>query len=164
VTGRAFQIIIKEGEVLKRKNSILLSIAVVIIVIIGVYALYPQSLEDVVSPFERLYVLHHFHDVDDGEPIVEFKEYEFEKGSEKALKIREILGGYTYHRGLRVLSWDNDLGISREGNFIQILSGSNTFSSGGTGEILMNSRIYSIDYWGRKKNRALLKEILDVLE
>lgn len=163
MTGRAFQII-KEEELLKRKNSILLSIAVIIIVIIGVYALYPQSLEDVVSSEERLYVLHHFHDVDDGEPIVEFKEYEFEKGSEKALKIREILGGYTYHRGLRVLSWDNDLGISGEGNFIQILSGSNTISSGGTGEILMNSRIYSIDYWGRKKNRALLEEILDVLE
>ena len=162
MTGRAFQII-KEEELLKRKNSILV-IAIIIIVIIGVYSLYPQSLEDVVSSEERLYVLHHFHDVEDGEPIVEFKEYEFEKGSEEAEKIREILGGYTYHRGLRVLSWDNDLGISREGNFIQILSGSNTISSGGTGEILMNSRIYSIDYWGRKKNRALLEEILDVLE
>lgn len=149
---------------MKRKNFILLSIAVIIIVIIGVYALYPHSLEDVISSEERLYVLHHFHDVEDGEPIVEFKEYEFEKGSEEAVKIREILGGYTYHRGLRVLSWDNDLGISREGNFIQILSGSNALSSGGTGEIMMNSRIYSMHYWGRNKNRALLEEILEVLE
>ncbi|MBO1265487.1 hypothetical protein J3A84_10630 [Proteiniclasticum sp. SCR006] len=149
---------------MKKKNSILVSIAIIIIVIMGGYALYPHSLEDVVSSEERLYVLHHFHDVEDGEPILEFKEYEFEKGSEEAVKIREILGGYTYHRGLRILSWENDLGISGEGHFLQLLSGSNALSSGGTGEILLNSRIYSVDYWGRKNNRALLKEILDVLK
>lgn len=149
---------------MKKKNSILLSIAIIIIVIMGVYALYPHSLEDVVSSEERLYVFHDFHDVEDGDPILEYKEYEFQKGSVEAVKIREILGGYTYHRGLRILSWDNDLGTSEEGNFIQILSGSNTFSSGGTGEIMLNSRIRRMDYWGRKKNKALLKEILDVLE
>ena len=149
---------------LKRRNSILLSIAIIIIVIIGIYAFYPQSLEDVVSSEERLYVLHHFHDVEDGDPILEYKEYEFQQGSEEAVKIREILGGYTYHRGLRILSWENDLGISGEGHFLQLLSGSNALSTGGTGEIMLNSRIYSMDYWGRKNNRALLKEILDVLE
>ena len=149
---------------MKRKNSILLSIAIIIIFVIGIYAFYPHSLADVVSSEESLYVLRHFHDVEDGEPILEYKEYEFQKGSEEVEQIREILGRYTYHRGLRILSWENDLGISEEGFFLQILSGSNAFSSGGTGKVMLNSRIYRMDYWGRSDNKAFLEEINDVLD
>jgi len=149
---------------LSSKKLILVTLVAIMVLGIGAYSFYPLSLEHVVSSERDLYVLYTIYDVEDGKPVSETGEYVFGKESEELSKIREILGRYTYHRGLRILSWDNDLGISGEGSFIQLISGSNALSSGGTGEIMLSSRIYSVDYWGKSNNRALLKEIIDVLE
>lgn len=148
---------------MNNKKKILMVIIIIFVFAIGVYSLYPRSLEDTVSSKDDLHVVYTFHDIDDGEPVLETTEYLFAKESEKIEKVREILSRYTYHNGLRILSYDNDLELSNEGIFIQLISGRNFFSSGGSGEIMMNSKVYKMDYWGSSRNRKLMEELSGIL-
>jgi hypothetical protein len=148
---------------LNNTKKIFMVVIIILVLAIGAYSLYPHSLEDTVSSADDLHVVYNFHDIDDGEPVLETTEYFFAKGSEEIEKVRDILSRYTYHHGLRILSYENDLELSKEGIFISLISGKNFFSSGGAGDIMMNSKVYKMDYWGSSRNRKLMEELSGIL-
>lgn len=88
----------------------------------------------------------------------------FGSDTEEFSQIWNVLNDFSYHRSLRTLFGN----ASMEGNaagywlFIYIGEGENrtTITCGGTGEIMINSHVYKMGYWGKKVSLSFMEQIV----
>ena len=99
----------------------------------------------------------------DGRPFMTSSIYDFEEGSPEAVAIGEILERYSYHRSLRTLFPNTDLDGNDAGYWLHLWSDGLYLSSGGTGEINVNDRVYRMGLLGNQTLLAFMEEIAAVL-
>ena len=99
----------------------------------------------------------------DGRPFMTSSIYAFEEGSPEAEAIGEILGRYSYRRSLRTPFPNTDLEGNDAGFFLHIWGENLYISTGGTGEITVNDRVYRMGLFGNRNNLAFMEEIAAVL-
>ena len=101
--------------------------------------------------------------IEHGKPLMDSTTYSFAEGSPEAKAIGEILERYSYRRCLRTIFSNTDLEGNDAGYWLHIWGGDLYFSSGGTGEINLNDRVYRMGWFGNRSNLAFLEEIAAVL-
>ena len=142
------------------KKKILIAAAVLALILYFRPLSFPElSFEDV----DNLNI----HKVDllfeNGTPSMASTTYDFEEGSPEAEAIGEILERYSYHRSLRTLFPNTDLDGNDAGYWLHLWSDGLYLSSGGTGEINVNDRVYRMGLFGNQTLLAFMEEIAAVL-
>ena len=91
--------------------------------------------------------------------------YSLAASSQEALALEAILKKYSCHRTLRTL-WGDGLLSENEGDgWLSIYAdgGARYLISGGTGEIILNGKVYRLDDWGNQRAREMIEEIRGLL-
>ena len=146
-----------------KKKAILLMAALIAIIIILIM-LWPLSFLNAIADDTELRIVF-WQPAITSEPVA----YEVQPGTEKHRQIRQVLGQYSYRRTWRTFFfWDsplnNDaLGTGYTFNLYELGDAGNYISSSGTGEIIVNGRIYRIGYWGNRKASKMTDELRSVL-
>ena len=144
--------------------KIILPAAALIVVTFLIIMSWPLSFLDVISDDVELQIAF-------SQPAINVESYiyDIQPGTEKFIQIRHILSQYSYHRTLRTfLVWDtsinNDaIGAGYTCNIYVLGRIGNYISSVGTGEILVNGRIYRIGFWGNRKAIKMIDELRSVI-
>ncbi len=147
-----------------KKKQIYFGLIITILIVSVTFFLYPLPLEKVVSSDHDLIVILTKNKIIDGIPDFETTEYRFTAKSDEIAQIKKILSKYTYHRNLRFFIKDDLMKGDDAGYWINLYSGSNSITIGGTGKIRINRFIYNIGYWGNKKFLSLMEDIRILLE
>jgi hypothetical protein len=133
--------------------------------------LWPLSLTDAITDdAEMRIVVWDFVTNENGQFDTISADYTFQLGSDEYIQIRRILDKYSFHRSFR--SFFNDTSMSGKNGadfnlqiyFVDEGSLSKSINTFGTGEILVNDRVYRIGYWGNKKALEMMNDIRGVLE
>lgn len=146
------------------KKKIIIGVIILIFLVTGIIFFYPLSFKKIVINNYDLNVVYIKVDIINGKPQQNSTNYYYKAGSEKTRQIQQILRKFSYHRGIRSWSKNNTLEGNDAGYWIQLYSGESNIICGGTGEIIVNSHVYHIGYWGNKKALALMGEIREVLD
>ena len=90
-------------------------------------------------------------------------QYSFSPGAEAFEQIQQILGEYSFHRCLRTYFSSASLnGKKGTDRWLHLYAGQKSVITGGSGEILVSSRIYRV-YGGKKAALLMTEEIRGVL-
>ncbi|MDD4797197.1 MAG: hypothetical protein PHO66_05470 [Eubacteriales bacterium] len=90
-------------------------------------------------------------------------DYRFAPDSPEAARIRQICAGYSFHRVPRTFFGDGALRGNDAGYWLHLWTGDHSISCGGTGEVLVDGRVYRIGYWGNGASLAMMREISALL-
>ena len=153
-----------------RKKIMLLLMGVTLIVF-GLIMLWPLSFTNAITgDAEMRIIIWDLGIKESGHFDTTSIDYIFQPDSDEYTKIWNILDKYSFHRSFR--SFFKDTSISgRKGAdynlqiyFVEEGKLSRSINTLGTGEIVVNDRVYRIGYWGNKKAIKLMDEVRSVLE
>ena len=153
------------------KKKIIFSLLGLAVIIFGLIMLWPLSLIDAITDnAEMRIVVWDFETKENGQFDTISTDYTFQPGSDEYIQILRILEKYSFHRSFR--SFFNNTSMSGENGanynlqifFIDEGSLSKSIITGGTGEIVVNDRVYRIGYWGNKRALEMMNEIRCVLK
>lgn len=145
-----------------KKKMLVLALAVAILAL-GAVFLWPLSFQGVFPPDTELVVTHSLISIENGVPRHTTANYEFAPDSQQFAQIEQILSGYTYHRSLRSFSSDTTVNGNDAGYWLFLYCGKGRILCSGTGEIVVNDRVYRMGYWGNQKAFSLMEELSAVL-
>lgn len=145
------------------KKRISLGIIILCTLTVALIFFYPLSFYDTEGNNVYFTIVYTEITLPPNDHKLDTKQFTLEPGSDKLSQIQEVLTKYTYHRGPR--SWSSDLSVKGNdaGYWLTIYSENNNIFCGGTGEIVVNNRVYRMGYWGNQKSLAFMEEIRDVL-
>ena len=125
--------------------------------------LWPRSLERSFDAAESMAASATIFNITYGHPDSQTENFELEAGSAKGQRIGELLSEHRYH-----LTWGSLTGRDHVSNHTGSIclfnsSGEDLIWFGEVGELLLNGRVYRLDYWGSDRSTALCEDILAVL-
>ena len=102
-------------------------------------------------------------------PRSDVTRYTLERDSEKFREIQQILDRYSYRRSLRTFFSDASMSGNDAGFWLQLYvleedAERRSIITGGTREIIVNTRVYRIGYWRNRANTAMMNEIRGVID
>ena len=91
--------------------------------------------------------------------------YSLAAASQEALALEGILREYSCHRSLKTLWGDGSLSGNEGDGWLTIYAdgGARYLISGGAGEIILNGRVYRVDYFGNQRSREMIAQIRRLL-
>ena len=148
------------------KRKIVWGGAVLVIVAVLAYFLWPMPLGEVLPEEETINVVYIKHILtENGEALQESTDYQLDAGSEQAAQLRAALEDYTYHRTWGTIWKANSIDGPDEwvGYTLQLFAGDKSISSMGSGKVLINGCVYRVGYWGNQTDLAWMEEVCAVL-
>jgi len=101
-------------------------------------------------------------------PRGEVTEHIITSDSQKFQQIQQILDNFSYRRTFRTFFSDASMMGDDAGFWLSIYvireNDTRSIITGGTREILVNSRVYRVGYWGNRANIEMMNEIRSLLE
>ena len=91
--------------------------------------------------------------------------YSLAASSQEALALEGILREYSCHRSLKTLWGDGSLSGNEGDGWLTIYAdgGARYLISGGAGEIILNGRVYRVDYLGNQRSREMIAQVRRLL-
>ncbi len=143
------------------KKRIIVILILTILIVFSVFLLRPYSFSSIAPNCTSITVtyidntLEHDHETK-----------LFERGTEKFAEIQSVLESYTYHRSFRTFSDDGSMEGNHAGYWLHIYLDTGddrkVIICGGTGEIIIDGRVYHVGYWGDGPSLSLMNEIVDI--
>jgi hypothetical protein len=150
------------------KKKIILSLAGLAVIIFGLIMLWPLSFSDVmVDDIEIYFIVTDLGVDENGRLENTTSNYIIKPDSDEFIQLRNILNKYSYHRSFRSFFNDTSMTGNDAGywfHIYQIGTEVKTIITGGTGEVIINDRVYRIGYWSNKKALSMMDEIHNLLE
>ncbi len=145
------------------KKKIVICVLILVIVVIGMVSLWPLSFSGIIADDADLIVVRTDAEIEDDAPKHTVTNYQFQPDTTEFAQIKQILNNYSFHRSLRTFFDDASIDGNDARYWLHIYSGENNITCGGTGEIIVNSHVYRIGYWGNKTALSMMEEISDLL-
>ena len=129
------------------------------LVALALFFLWPMSFGDVVSEEKELSVVYMDTDMRD------IRRYQFQPDSEEFEQIVQVLEGYSFHRSFRTVLSGSGMEGNDAGYWLHLYSGTDGgIDCGGTGEVMVDNRVYRMGYFGNGAALDMMEEILAVLD
>ncbi|MBQ3089451.1 MAG: hypothetical protein IJD21_02695 [Oscillospiraceae bacterium] len=146
------------------RRKIALSLLLALFMVLAVYY-RPISLADSVGRENDILVtwIPLVQDAELGSTLQDPIQYELKAGSKETEALLEILDRYSYRNSLVTLLSEGAIEGSHAGGILHIY-GREGLSTGGTGEILVGSRVCRIGLAGDRMNLMLIEDVLTLLE
>ena len=126
--------------------------------------LFPRSFSKTINPTEDMIILVMDMGIENGELQSKTTEYRLEPGSPMFSQISGILDKYSYHLSWKSIATNIAMHGNNPGYWLNIYSGESVIIAGGTGEIIIGSRIYRIGYFGDKTAVSMMEDIREALK
>jgi len=145
------------------EKKIPICVLALVIIVIGIVFLWPLSFSGIIADDADVFIVRTDMEMEDDAPKHITTNYQFQADSTEFAHIQQILNKFSFHRSLRTFFDDASMDGNDAGYWLHIYSGESDISCGGTGEIMVNGRVYRIGYWGNKKALSMMREISDLL-
>ena len=157
-----------EGKQMAKKRFWGIFTVVSIFVVIAGIFIWPFPIGDILPRDQDLIVIYNEVSTDGNGGS---KTYIFPADAEETKKIRHILSKYSYHRTLRTFFPGKSNNIANEAGYNLIIyapvdktkEGISHIITGGSGEIIVNGKVYRTGYFGNQTANLMIEEIKQVL-
>ena len=151
---------------MERRAHRLLLCAIAVLLLAGLcYLLWPHSFADLQPECDQITVFR-FDTAEDFSFVTTQETYPAD--STEFAQIMDILARYPYHRSFRTLAGANNTDGNHAGFWLHIYLDHGDdrvdFTCGGTGEILIDSLVWRVGYWGDHAELAMMAELAAVLD
>lgn len=146
---------------MKIKKNIKKIIVGSIIVIICIIFVYPLSFDQYVRYKDKMEIGISNPQVVNGKTKIDMKTYKYQKDSKEFQEIVKILDKYKYHCYVKTFLGMTATDGGDEG-YVLISLGNDMIVVSGSGEVLINKRLYHLGFGDNKKAVAMMKEIKSV--
>ena len=148
----------------RRSHRLLLCVIAVLLLAGLCYLLWPHSFADLQPGCDQITVFR-FDTAEDFSFIISQETYPAD--STEFTQIMDILSRYTYHRSFRTLTKANGTEGNHAGFWLHVYLDHGedrvTFTCGGAGEVLIDSLVWRVGYWGDRASLAMMAELAAVL-
>lgn len=145
------------------KKRILMGILILAAACCVAFFLYPQSFAKLTAGSSVITITAVKNDLEH----TLIREGAFEADSDAYTVLRYTLDSYSYHRSLRTIFSDASMSGNDAGYWLYIYidhgAERTAITCGGTGEIIINDRVYRMGYWRNKTALAFMEDILAIL-
>ena len=151
---------------MERRSHRLLLCVIAVLLLVGLCCLlWPHSFADLQPGCDQITIFR-IDTADDGVSQT-FTQETYTSGSAGFERVMDILSRYPYHRSFRTLTKANGTEDDHAGFWLHVYLDRGedrvTFTCGGTGEILIDSLVWLVGYWGDRASLALMAELAAVL-
>ena len=144
------------------RQKIIWSAFITTAILLCLIFLWPMSFTDAIASDTELWVQITDVTIENSLPNHTVVDFVFQHDSDEYVQIMQILDRYSFRRSLRTFFSDNSITGNNVGFWLHIFSDDKNMTSGGTGEVIVNSRVYRI-YGGITTNIEMMNEIRNVL-
>jgi hypothetical protein len=146
------------------KKKIILTLLCAVVIVFGLIMLWPLPFSNGITNDTELWIQLIDIDVENGLPNNTVSNYRIQSDSEEYILILQILGKYSFHRSFRTFFSDTSINGNNAGFWLHLYSGEKQMISGGTGEVIINNRVYRIGWFGNKKALSLMNNLRSILD
>lgn len=143
------------------KKRIFASITSLFVVSCLICFLYPESFSKYLENCTSITVIYIDNSIEHEPYITKV----FEKDTEEFTERKEIICDFSFHRSLRTFSKDTSLRNNLAGYWLYIYLDAGeertVLTCGGTGEILLDDRVYRMGYWGNETALNFMNQIAE---
>lgn len=153
----------KKGNDVKKKKSI--KKIIVICIIVGICGIFfcPLSFQHFLRDKEQMEVGISNPTVVNGKTEIDMKTYTYKEDSKEFEEIANILNEYKYHCSTRTFLGMTATDGGTEG-YVLISLKNDMIVLSGSGDVLINKRLYRIGYWQNEKIVQMMNEIKMVIK
>ena len=152
---------------MERRPHRLLPCVLAVLLLVGLcYLLWPHSFAALQPGCDQISLLRLDDTAGDYSPV--FTKETYSSDSAGFDQIMDILSRYPYHRSFRTLTKANGTEGNHAGFWLHVYLDRGedrvAFTCGGTGEILIDSLVWRVGYWGDRASLAMMAELAAVLD
>jgi len=131
---------------------------------LGLFFLWPLSFSGALNNDVELRIVITDISLVNGSPDHTISNYAIQPSSDSFESIWKVLNSFSFHRSIRTLFRDASINGNSSGYWLYLYSGEKMIISGGTGDIIVNGKVYRVGYWGNKSDMEMMDEIRGTLD